>query len=181
VRHAFDARNEAVDVLQGVDPERVAVFHPCGFPGRWASIPTSTTLVDDVYALVGTSHWRRRGMTFDEGVDVASMDLALDATGASGRIRRYRQGLLATLTHTRVPAAGAIPDADWVRLASMAGCFDLVADLLDQGGLGRIVPLWPGPADTGVLAQSNAVADPDGGRTDQYLTMLAGLIGEAPD
>ncbi len=62
----------------------------------------------------------------------------------------------------------------------MAGCFDLVADLLDQGGLGRIVPLWRGPADTATLAQSNAVADPDGSRTDQYLTMLAGLIGESP-
>ncbi len=35
VRHTFDARNEAVDELQGVDPERVIVFHPSGFPGRW--------------------------------------------------------------------------------------------------------------------------------------------------
>jgi len=180
VRHAFDARNEAVAELQGVAPSRVAVFHPCGFPGRWASIPTTSVIVDDVYALVGTSHWRRRGMTFDEGVDVASTDLTLDATGTSARIRRYRQGLLAAFTHTRAPVAGVAPDADWVRLASMFGCFDLVADLLDQGGLGRVVPLWPGPTDNAVLAQANNVADPDGGRTDQYLTMLAGLIGESP-
>jgi hypothetical protein len=181
VRHTFAARNAALDELMGVDPERVIVFHPSGFPGRWPQIPTTSVVVDDVYALIGTSHWRRRGMTFDEGVDIVSMDRTIDGTGGSARVRAYRRGLLAALTHTRqpVPLTTGIPDADWVRLSTMAGCFDLVADLVHQGGLGRLVQLWRGPTDNSVIAQSNNVADPDGSRSDQYLTLLAGLIGES--
>jgi hypothetical protein len=180
VREALAARTEAYDALRAVDPDRVVMFHPAGFPGRDAAIRTTTVIVDDMWSLVGSSHWRRRGMTFDEGVDIVGLDRALDATGASARVRAFRRGLMAMLLQVPVAAPGAVPDGDWVKLSEPAGTFDFVAALAAQGGLGRILPFWPGPADTDVLAQSHDVADPDGATTDDYLTLFAGLIGEGP-
>ncbi len=178
IREAFSARNEAVDDLVAVDPDRVTVFHPIGFPGRPAPIRTTAVVVDDVWALVGTSHWRRRGMTFDEGVDVVTIDRDLDDRGASRRIRTFRRAFLGSLL--QVPLDD-VSSADAIRLASPAGAFDLVHDLVAQDGLGRIRPFWRGPTDSDVLAQSHDIADPDGASADQYLLLFAGLIGETPD
>lgn len=180
VREALQARAEAVAALQAVDPARVAVFHPVGFPGRDVRIRTTTAVVDDTYALVGTSHWRRRGMTFDEGVDVVALDRSLDVSGSSARVRRFRRALMAQLLHVPVPVPPQAPASDWVRLGSPISAADVVLDLVAQGGLGRLVPFWSGPGDTAVLAQSHDVADPDGASSDQYLTLFAGLIGESP-
>jgi len=178
VRHAFNARKAALKTLTDIDAKRVVAFHPNGFPGRAAAIRTTSVIVDDAWALVGSSHWRRRGMTFDEGVDVVGIDRALDSGGASTRIRAYRQALLATLTGVQAPVAPAA-DADWSRLAGTRSCHDLVADLVAEGGLGRLAPFWEGPTDD-VLTQSEHVADPDGGTADEYLLRFASLIGESP-
>jgi hypothetical protein len=179
VRQSFAARNDALDALKDVDANRVVAFHPNGFPGRPVAIRSTTVIVDDAWALVGTSHWRRRGMTFDDGVDVVGFDRATDNGGASRRIRVFRQALLAALTGVRPPTAPAT-DADWSRLAGTRSCVDLVADLVAQGGLGRLAPFWEGPTDTDVLPQSVHVADPDGGTSDEYLLRFASLIGESP-
>lgn len=180
IRQAFEARNLAVGKLKGVDPDRVVVFHPSGFPGRHVAIRSTVVIVDDVWALVGSSHLRRRGMTFDEGVDVASFDRALDSGGASTSIRAYRRALLARLTGVQPPAAGTT-GADWSRLAGTRSCFDLVGDLVGHAGLGRLAPFWGGPADQKVLAQTDIVADPDGGRiAADFALTLAGMIGESP-
>ena len=52
-------------MLLAVAQDRVAMFHPVGFPGRTAFIRTTSVIVDDVWCLVGAAHFRRRGMTFD--------------------------------------------------------------------------------------------------------------------
>ena len=179
VRQSFQARNEALNALKGVDPARVVAFHPNGFPGRSVALRSTTVIVDDAWALVGTSHWRRRGMTFDEGVDVVGFDRAVDGGGASSRIRVFRQALLAALTGVRAPVAPVLADADWSRLAGTRSCVDLVGDLVAQGGLGRLAPFWEGPTDDDVLAQSVHVADPDGGTSDESLLRFASLSGES--
>ncbi|MDQ3678135.1 MAG: hypothetical protein M3401_15285, partial [Actinomycetota bacterium] len=179
VRQAFAARNAALAKLTAVDSKRVVAFHPNGFPGRHVALRSTVVVVDDVWALVGSSHIRRRGMTFDEGVDVSGFDRALDTAGTSRRIRTFRQALLAGLTGVRQPATGA-GDADWTRLGGTRSCVDLVADVVSQGGLGRLAPFWEGPSDSDVLAQSDHVADPDGGTSDEYLLRFASLIGESP-
>ncbi len=175
IRQAFTARNAALDALTAVDPARVVAFHPRGFPGRSAHIRTTTVVVDDAWLLAGTSHWRRRGMTFDEGVDVVGFDRQLDDSGASARIRNFRRSWMAAL-------AGVAPNTpEFVRLFGTRTCADVIADLVSQGGLGRLVPFWRGPTDTDVLAQSDDLADPDGGSSDDYLTLFASLIAEAPE
>jgi hypothetical protein len=174
VRHAFAARNAALETLTDVDADRVVAFHPRGFPGRSAAIRTTSVIVDDVWALVGTSHWRRRGMTFDEGVDIVGFDRSLDGSGGSSRIRTYRRALMAALG-----GVGA-NEPEFVRLFGTRTCASVFRDLVSQGGLGRLAPFWPGPTDTDVLPQITDVADPDGGDTDQYLALFAGLINETP-
>jgi hypothetical protein len=39
------------------------------------------------------------------------------------------------------------PAADWVRLSGPASTYHLIRDLVDQGGMGRLLPFWPGPED----------------------------------
>jgi hypothetical protein len=174
VRQAFAARNEALKTLTDVDASRVVAFHPRGFPGRSASIRGTTVIVDDNWLLSGTSHWRRRGLTFDEGVDIVGFDRQLDDGGASTRIRAFRRAYMAAL------AGVAANEPEFARLFDTRSCADVIADLVSQGGLGRLAPFWPGPTDTDVLPQTAAVADPDGGTSDDYLALFATLLAESP-
>lgn len=174
VRQAFRARRDAIQALTDIDAERVVAFHPRGFPGRAAAIRTTTVVVDDAWLLSGTSHWRRRGMTFDEGVDVVGFDRRLDDSGASVRVRDHRRALMADL-------AGVSPgEPEFIRLFGTRTCVDVIADLVGQGGLGRLAPFWPGPTDTDVVEQTDDVADPDGGTSADYLALFAGLLDESP-
>lgn len=174
VRQAFAARNEALQALTDVDAGRVVAFHPRGFPGRSAAIRTTTVIIDDNWLLAGTSHWRRRGLTFDEGVDIVGFDRQLDDAGASTRLRAFRRQYMAAL------AGVAANEPEFVRLFGTRSCADVIADLVSQGGLGRLAPFWPGPTDTDVLPQTDAVADPDGGTSDDYLGLFATLLAETP-
>ncbi|MBC7926679.1 MAG: hypothetical protein H7039_13575 [Bryobacteraceae bacterium] len=179
-RQHYKARNEAVGVVRSAAPDRVAVFHPVGFPGRTGFIRTTSVIVDDVWSLVGTAHFRRRGMTFDGSVSVASFDRALES-GYSKKVRDYRRALMAQKMRVSAPALGQPPPGDWVRLARPESAFAMVQDLLAQGGLGRIQSLWTGPSDNSVLAAQDSVADPDGSTSDQFMTTFAGSLNELGD
>ena len=93
-REHYKARTEALSNLLAAASDRVAVFHPVGFPGRTAFIRTTSIIVDDVWCLSGATHFRRRGMTFDGSVAIASFDRQMD-TGYSRGVRAYRRALMA--------------------------------------------------------------------------------------
>ena len=78
-----------------------------------------------------------------------------------------------------VDSAG-LPTSEWLRLQRLGSAFDLVSDLVLQGGLGRLAPLWLGPSDTTVMPQSDDIADPDGSDGASLLAMLAGFLSEDP-
>jgi hypothetical protein len=177
VRAALGQRKEAIELLTTQDRNRVAAFHPIGFPGRPTAIRSTVVIVDDVWCLVGTSHFRRRGMTFDGAVDIVSIDRAIAGAYSSG-IARFRQELMAAKLGVDVPASPATTSALWVRLARPESAFDAVADLLQQGGLGRCSPIWAGPTDTSVMPQNADVADPDGSTGANFLTLLASLLSD---
>ncbi|MEB3359849.1 MAG: hypothetical protein VKK04_24195 [Synechococcales bacterium] len=166
VRAALKHRKEAIEHLTGQDRQRVAAFHPIGFPGRSAVIRSTTVIVDDVWCLVGTSHLRRRGLTFDGGVDIVSLDRAI-ARGYSSRIAQFRQTLMAAKLGVEVPSSPETASPLWIRLFQPESAFDAIADLLQQGGLGRCRPVWEGPTDTSVMEQSLAIADPNGVDADE--------------
>jgi hypothetical protein len=176
-REHYKARSEAVGNLLSAAPDRVAVFHPVGFPGRTAFIRTTSVIVDDVWALVGATHFRRRGMTFDGSAAVASFDRQMD-NGYSRNVRAYRRNIMAAAMAVPAPGNGS-PSADWLRLGKPQSSFELVSDWLSEGGLGQIQPLWPGPSDTTVLPATDDTADPDGSNGTTFLGLFASLIAEA--
>jgi hypothetical protein len=174
-RTAFAHRKQAVLDLTAAAQARVAAFHPIGFPGRASPMRSTTVIVDDAWCLTGTSHLRRRGMTFDGGVDVVSLDRAI-ARGYSASIARFRQTLMAEKLGVDVPSTVAAATALWVRLARPESAFGAVAELLTEGGLGRIAPIWAGPTDTSVLPQTDNVADPDGAAGASFATFIAAAV-----
>ncbi len=177
-REHYKARTEAVSNLLAAAPDRIVAFHPVGFPERTAFIRTTSIIVDDVWCLSGATHFRRRGMTFDGSVAIASFDRQMDNGGYSRKVRAYRRGLMAA--KMAIVAPGARPaSADWMRLAHPQSAFALVTDWLAQGGLGLIQPLWPGPSDTTVVSATDDMADPDGSNGATFLGLFASLIAEA--
>jgi hypothetical protein len=175
---AIAQRAEALGLLEALGEGRIAAFHPRGFPGRPARIDTTTIIVDDVYALTGATHLRRRGLTFDGSAAIASLDRTIEG-GYSAKVRRHRQALMASRLGVQPADAAGFPDEAFVRLSRPDSAFDLVRDLLAQGGLGRIEPIWEGPGDIGVAPQSDAVADPDGTDGHSLAELLAAFLSEA--
>jgi hypothetical protein len=175
VRAAFKQRAAAITKLAQDAPSRVIAFSPVGFPGRWSAIRSTVVLVDDVYALVGASHFRRRGMTFDGGVSVASMDRQLDGWGVSASIAAFRQMLLARKLGVDVPAGAAATTALWTWLSRPDSMFSALTELLAEGGQGHCSPVWAGPTDTTVIPQTDDMSDPNG--LDASANTLLGLYG----
>jgi hypothetical protein len=175
VRTAFRHRKEAIDFLASKAKPRLAAFHPIGFPGRSSPMRTTTIIVDDVWCFVGTSHLRRRGMTFDGAVDVASIDRQI-AKGYSSAIARFRQVLMAQRLGVDVPTSPTNTGALWVRLAQPESAFGAVAALLNEGGEGRLTAMFAGPDDDSVLSQTDDVADPDGASGATFQTFIAAAL-----
>lgn len=176
VRAAYRDRTAALQEVIGAARDRVAAFHPIGFPGRHAVGRSTVVLVDDAYAMLGTSHWRRRGMTFDGGCDVGLADRRLNDRGAGATLAQVRQSLLARRLGIPVATTPANTTALWTRLAEPESAFDLVRDLLLQGGLGRCTPVYAGPTDTSVLPEHTDVIDPNGMAGPSLLGILGGLM-----
>ena len=178
-RQHFRARMQAASDLLAAAPDRIALFHPVGFPGRPAFVRTSTVIVDDVWCLTGATHWRRRGLTFDGSAAIASFDRQM-LNGYSRNVQAFRRILMAARMGVQPPGTGS-PGGDWLRLGRPGPAFELVSDYLREGGLGQIQPLWPGPSDSTVLPATDDMADPDGSNGLTFVTALGSLIAEAGD
>lgn len=72
---------------------RLAVFSPSAGPGRTLRLASTTLIVDDAYALTGTTHAWRRGLSFDSSLAVAAFDEVLDE-GRPAEVRKFRRALL---------------------------------------------------------------------------------------
>jgi hypothetical protein len=107
--------------------DRVVAFVPAGGPGRGLHLASTTVVVDDVYALVGTTHLWRRGLSFDSSVSVAVCDERLDG-GVGPEIADFRRRAVAG--RLSVPPASVPADAVELCIA--------VRRLVAQGGLGRL-------------------------------------------
>jgi hypothetical protein len=77
----------------GTHVARVAVFSPSAGPGRTLRLASTSLIVDDAYALVGSTHASRRGLSFDSSLAVAAFDETLE-NGRPAEIRRFRRALL---------------------------------------------------------------------------------------
>jgi hypothetical protein len=176
VQQALAARKDLVAAFPLALRERLAVFHPVGFPGRYTAVRSSVIVVDDVYSLVGTSHFRRRGMTFDGAADLASFDRVIEE-GYSKKLRDFRRALMATRLGIPMASGPVNASAQWVALAQPRSAFGVVRDVLEQGGSGNIKPLWEGN-NPDVLPASLDAADPDGVDGVTLLGTLAGFLSK---
>lgn len=147
---------------------RVAAFHPIGFPGRPSALEATVVIVDDLWMLVGSSTFRRRGLTFDGGSDLVLTDSQI-VNGRSPTIARFRRSLMAARLGVSALAPGTTgmpADTNFVRLNDGVEAFYVVQELLRAGGLGRIARLWaglrPGDATAPPTSVSTSLANPEG-------------------
>jgi hypothetical protein len=134
-------------------------FHPIGFPGRYSRIETTVIIIDDCWALVGGSTFRRRGFTFDGSSDLVFTDMQ-QVHGRSPAIRDFRRALMAA--RLGIPVDAEHPS--YVQLNDGQRSFQLVRQMLQSGGLGYIDLLWSGftPNVTATPALTMDQANPDG-------------------
>lgn len=87
---------DALDALADLpDREnRLAWFAPSAGANRHLRLCATTVIVDDAYALTGTTHMWRRGASFDSSVAAAAFDERLDG-GRPAEVRSFRRQLLA--------------------------------------------------------------------------------------
>ena len=151
---------------------RVVAFHPIGFPGRPSRLESTVVIVDDAWAMVGSSTLRRRGLAFDGGADMVTTDLSL-TDGRSAAIAAFRRRLQAARLGVPAPAAPpALPASSWVRLSDGVDACHEIRDMLRGGGLGRIERLAPPEPDGRPAAPGPIdVVNPDGETVD-----LPGLL-----
>jgi hypothetical protein len=177
-RYMVEARHAAVSDLRGADQNRVCAFHPVGYPGRSLGLRSTTVIVDDVWCMVGATHWRRRGLTFDGSVAVASFDAGL-AGGYSAKVAAFRRALMGERLGVG-STSGDSAIGERARLASPISAFQLAKDLEAQQGLGRITPQSTSlPSGDGIVTAADTLADPDGAVAAGLGGLLAALL-EAP-
>jgi hypothetical protein len=142
---------------------RVVAFHPVGFPGRPSRLESTTVIVDDVWAMVGASTLRRRGLSFDGATDLVLTGQDL-VEGRSAAIAALRRSIQASRLGITVPAAASsgvppLPSSSFVRLADGVEAFHEIREMLRGGGLGRITRLTP--ADPVGRPPTTPTPDPD--------------------
>jgi len=168
-------RNTAVDQLIAQAEDRVVVYHPIGFPGRPEVIRGTVAVVDDVWALVGSSSLSRRGLTFDGSTDVVLFDRA-HRDGAGIAIRDLRRRAMARTLSVAPPVGGETPSPTWVRTRDPRAAFSLITEIVGRGGDGLVEPLWRGLPVTELPALDRAIADPDGRGFSPILAGFADVL-----
>lgn len=127
--------------------DRVAAFSPGAGVRRPLRLASTTVVVDDAYALTGTTHLSRRGLSFDSSLAVAVFDERL-ADGRPAAVRDFRRTLIAARLSLRPTQ---IPD-------DPAELVEAIRLLSSHGGAGRLVHERPAVAPAAGAAAS---ADPD--------------------
>lgn len=124
VRDALAQRTLAA--LEAEGPGRIGVFHPAAGRDRALDLASTALVVDDTYALAGTSHLWRRGLSFDGGLAAAVFDENL-TMGRPTAVRAFRLALIAQ----RLGATAANVPLDPEELVAS------IRDLAPAAGAGR--------------------------------------------
>ena len=166
------------DLVLDLPSANVVTFHPVGFPGRPSRLESQVVIVDDEWAMVGSSSFRRRGLAFDGSSDLVFTDLERK-DGVAPSIAAFRKTLMAA----RLGITGDGFDSRRLMLEDVADVFHLIRDTLWDGGLGRIEPLWNGRTDGVTYAEptldSNLV-NPDGVEFQTLDASIFAALGSVP-
>lgn len=149
------------EILEQFPAKQTLVFHPVGFPGRPSNLTTTCMIVDDNWALIGSSAFRRRGLTFDGSVDVVFTGLDR-VSGKNPEIFQLRKSLLAQRLGIDLED---LSNSRTILLEDFSSTFAMIRETLVAGGLGKIERLWHGKT-AGVSYQEPTIdenlANPDG-------------------
>jgi hypothetical protein len=153
---------------------QLALFHPIGFPGRFARVETNVVIIDDIWAMVGGCTLRRRGLTFDGSSDLVFTDTLIE-NGRSAAIRDFRRGLMAN----RLGIPSISTQASYVALNEPGTAFGVIRDALAEGGLGKMSSIWDGttPGLTPATPLTADQANPDGRDFDEATAAIVSLLG----
>jgi hypothetical protein len=154
--------------------ERFALFHPIGFPGRNARVETNVVIIDDIWALIGGSTFRRRGLTFDGSSDLVFTDTLLE-NSRSTAIRDFRRTLMAN----RLGIQANSTESTYVALKDASTAFGIIQSALAGGGLGKLSSIWDGttPGLTPATPLTADQANPDGREFDMLTASIVSLLG----
>lgn len=152
---------ERYEIIQAMPPKQIVAFHPIGFPGRPANLEQHIVIVDDQWALLGSSAFRRRGLTFDGSSDLVFTDFDR-SKGSAGSIAALRKNLM--MQRLGIPAEET-SSSRALLLDSFHNTFGLIRQTLVAGGLGKIERLWNGRTDGMAYSEptiDKELANPDG-------------------
>ena len=131
--------------------------------------------MDDEWAMIGSSAFRRRGLTFDGSCDVAFTEFDR-VNGVSEKIKAFRKTVMAS-------RLGIKKDTNdltrYIMLDNPCQAFYHIREMLVEGGLGKIDRLWNGQTEGITYAEpdkiiSDNLANPDG---IEFLDKLKELTG----
>jgi hypothetical protein len=162
---------ERYQLVQGLPASQVVCFHPIGFPGRPNNVENNVIIIDDQWALIGSSAMRRRGLTFDGSTDLVFTDFDI-INGHAVSIRSMRRQLLAQRLGITGSATGSTIA---VLIEEPVQTFKLIREMLVAGGLGKIERLWNGRTEGITFAEptiDRLVANPDGNEFSLLNTLL---------
>ena len=158
---------DAVGAIRAVATDRFALFSPGVGPDRAERLASTSVIVDDTFALTGTTHLSRRGLSWDSSLAASVFDERL-VDGRPQDVRSFRIQLLAD----RLGIAAARLPVDGAELVKA------IRDLDAQGSerLSATSILRPTPAPPNGDID---IWNPDGSRTGITLSSIATLFASA--
>jgi hypothetical protein len=155
---------DAVGAMRNANPNRFALFSPGAGAGRAVRLASTSVVVDDAFALTGTTHLWRRGLTFDSSLAAAVFDERV-VDGRPQDVRSFRIQLMADrlgIPVTRLPE-------------DPAELVQAIRDL-DARGSARLSAQPILPPTTVPASADIAVWNADGSRTDLTLPGVTALF-----
>ena len=141
----------------------MVAYHPVGFPGRPEQTRGTVAVVDDIWALVGSSTLSRRGLCFDGASDLVFMGNEL-SEGICPILRNMRRQCMGRVLGVEQKPDGSdeTPDPRWLQLADPSSAFELMRQTLANNGEGVIQSIWRGLPESTVLSMAADIANPEG-------------------
>jgi hypothetical protein len=162
---------ERYQLVQSLPEKQVICFHPVGFPGRPNFIENNIIIIDDLWALIGSSAMRRRGLTFDGSTDMVLTDFDT-VNGSAVSIRQFRKILFSQ----RLGITGNATDSTMnVLIEDPLQTFRLIREMLVAGGLGKIERLWNGRTEGITFTEptiDRLAANPEGNEFNMISTLI---------
>lgn len=168
---------ERFTLINSLPQQQVVCFHPIGFPGMPLKIENNIVIVDDQWALFGSSSMRRRGFVFDGSTDLVFTDVD-HVHGKSSSIKAIRKRLLQE--RLGIDKSATI-NSKQVMLEQPHDVFRLIREMLIAGGLGKIERLFNGHVEGIPFSEptiDRLVANPEGLEFSGIATLLNLVIAD---